>query len=534
MAKAETSTPSSTMVPIDTQAPHYKWLVAAIVLLAALTQTFAGNSVNLVIPRLMATFGADLAAAQWITTGFLITRTLIIPILGWLGGFLGNRNLFVACLVGFIISSTGCGLAPNLGVLVGFRLLQGLTIGSMEGLSAVILLQTFPLHQRGLALGLRNIGSSVGHVISFTLGGYFIEEVSWRLIFFLGLPSGIIAAVLGLLLLPQQREYRGEPVDYTGLLFLGAFLIPLLLVISFGRNSETAFSTLVLLGFAATIGGSCFILRELLGPFPAVNLRLFRSGPFCLLCTTALFNNIGMDGAQFMIPIFLQQVMGFSPLQAGLIITPAIIVSGFSGVLSGRLSDLIHPSLVVLGSLVTLIAVFYAFSSVTALTAVGVLVIYIMLYRIGMFATTTPITALNAQILGMEQIRMGQGLMGVVRNIGAGIGVTTASVVFERRRAEHQLMAYAAYDPTTPTHQDTLGELKHVLHQAGMVGDSADQAALRTIQQQLDTEAVASGFRESFFFMSLCFVIASVPMVWGLYQRRRFGSGYSMTPSVRN
>jgi MFS family permease len=87
MAKAETSTPSSTMVPINTQALHYKWLVAAIVLLAALTQTFAGNSVNLVIPRLMATFGTDLAAAQWVTTGFLITRTLIIPILGWLGGF---------------------------------------------------------------------------------------------------------------------------------------------------------------------------------------------------------------------------------------------------------------------------------------------------------------------------------------------------------------------------------------------------------------------------------------------------------------
>ena len=202
--------------------------------------------------------------------------------------------------------------------------------------------------------------------------------------------------------------------------------------------------------------------------------------------------------------------------------------------ISGRLSDFVHPSLVVLGSLVTLIAVFYAFSSVTALTAVGVLVLYIMLYRVGMFATTTPITALNAQILGMDQIRMGQGLMGVVRNIGAGIGVTTASVVFERRRAEHQLMAYAAYDPTTPTHQDTFGELKHVLHQAGMTGASADRTALRTIQQQLDTEAVASGFRESFFFMSLCFVIASIPMVWGLYQRQRSGSAYSTTPSARN
>ncbi len=120
---------------------------------------------------------------------------------------------------------------------------------------------------------------------------------------------------------------------------------------------------------------------------------------------------------------------------------------------------------------------------------------------------------------------MGQGLMGVVRNIGAGIGVTAASVVFERRRAEHQLMAYATYDPSTPTHQNTVGELKQVLHQAGMVGASADRAALRTIQQQLDTEAIASGFRESFFFMSRCFVIASAPMVWGLYQRRRSGGG---------
>jgi hypothetical protein len=111
--------------------------------------------------------------------------------------------------------------------------------------------------------------------------------------------------------------------------------------------------------------------------------------------------------------------------------------------------------------------------------------------------------------------------MGVVRNIGASLGVTAASVVFERRRAEHQLMAYATYDSTTPAHQDTVNELKHVLHQAGLVGAGADQAALRAIQQQMDTEAITSGFRESFFFMSLCFVIASLPMVWGLYQRRR-------------
>ncbi len=522
MATPATPSQASTLLPINMQALHYKWLVAGIVLLATGTQTFAGNSVNLAIPRLMAAFGTDLATVQWVATGFLITRTLVIPILGWLGGVLGHRNLFVGCLVGFIISSIGCGMATNLAVLIGFRLLQGLVIGPMEGLSTVLLVQIFPPQQRGLALGLRSLGASVGHIISFTLGGYFIEQISWRLIFFMGLPSGIVAAVLGLLFLPQEREYQGLPVDYPGLLCLGVFLVPLLLAISFGRNNETALSTLVLLGGGALVAGGLFVLRELMASFPAVNLQLFRLPAFCLICMTAFFNNVGMFGAQFMIPIFLQQVIGLTPLQAGLLIVPAIIVSGLSGVGSGRLSDLIPPPLVVLVALLTLVGVFYAFSSVTALTAVGTLVIYIMLYRVCMFAINTPLTVLNAQILGAKQIRMGQGLVGVIRNIGAGLGVTITSVVFERRRVEHQRLAYHLYDDTSPVHSSLVGELRHFLRQAGIVGTTADQATLRTIQRHMDIEAIAAGFRDSFLFICVCFMLACLPMLWSLSRHRRW------------
>ena len=119
-------------------------------------------------------------------------------------------------MVGFLVSTVGCGLSTSLGMLIGFRLLQGLALGPMEGISAVILVETFPPHQRGLALGLRTIGWSAGQVISFTIGGYFIQEISWRLIFFLGVPSGIIAAVPGLLMLPQRRESRSPSIDYLG------------------------------------------------------------------------------------------------------------------------------------------------------------------------------------------------------------------------------------------------------------------------------------------------------------------------------
>jgi DHA2 family multidrug resistance protein len=520
MKAPTTSLQPVTILPIDTQSPRYKWLVAGIVLLAAGTQTFAGNSVNLAIPRLMAAFGTNLGAAQWVTTGFLIARTLIIPVLGWLGGFLGNRNLFVACLSGFVISSIGCGLATNLPMLVGFRLMQGFVLGPMEGLTAVLLVEVFPPHQRGLALGMRAVGTSAGHVVSFTLGGYFIEQISWRLLFFLGLPSGILTAVLGLLVLPQYREYRGEPVDFPGLMLLGGFLVPLLLAISFGRDSETACSTLLLLTVGACVGGSVFVLHELFAAFPAVNLRLFRIPAFCFVCSTAFFNNMGLFGAQFMVPIFLQQVMGFTPLQAGTIIVPAIVVSGLSGVISGRLSDLVHPALVVIGALATLSGVFYVFSSVTPLTAVGVLVIYIIFYRICIFAINNPLTALNARILGATRIRMGQGLLGVIRNIGAGIGVTVTSVVFERQRVKHQLAAYHMYDASSSAHASVFSELKHLLHQVGIVGATADRVALRTIQRQIDIEAIAAGFRESFLFICLCFVLASLPMVWILRRRR--------------
>jgi DHA2 family multidrug resistance protein len=520
MTEAATSSPGVTILPVDMQAPRYKWMVAGIVVLAAATQTFAGNSVNLAIPRLMAAFGTNLAAAQWIATGFLITRTLVIPILGWLGGFVGNRNLFVSCLIGFVIASVGCGLAVNLPMLIVFRLMQGLVIGPMEGLTVVLLVQAFPSRQRGLALGLRAVGSSLGHVVSFTLGGYFIEHVSWRLIFFLGLPSAILAAVLGLLMLPQRRENRGEPVDFPGLMLLGGFLVPLLLAISFGRDSETAMSTLLLLTLAALLGGGLFVTRELLAQFPAVNLRLFRIPAFCLVCSTAFFNNVGLFGAQFMVPIFLQQVMGFTPLQAGTIIVPAIVVSGFSGLISGRLSDIIHPALVVLGALVTLTGVFYTFSGITPLTSVGALIVYIIFYRICIFAINNPLSALNVRVLGNTHIRMGQGLLGVTRNIGAGLGVTVTSVVFERRRVAHQLAMYSMYDDSSSTHATVFSELKRVLRQSGLLGAAADRTALRTIQRQIDIEAIAAGFSESFLFICICFFLAALPMMLILRKQR--------------
>ena len=520
MALTATSQPK-TFLQIDPQSSHYKWLVAAVVLVAGATQTFAGTSINLIIPRLMAAFGSDLATTQWVATGFLLTRTLIMPLLGWLGGMLGNRNMFVAIMVGFVVTSAGCGLATNLTMMIIFRIVQGFILGTMEGLTAVILVGAFPPHQRGLALGLRAIGWSAGQVVFYALGGYLVEEISWRLVFFLGIPTAVIAVLGGWMILPQQRDYKGEPVDYLGLLALGSFLVPLLLGISFGRDSNTGTSTLVLLGLGALTGGSLFVLRELLAAYPVVNLRLFRHTGFRLICITAFLNNLGLFGALFMVPIFLQQVIGLSPLQAGLVIVPALIISGFSGVAAGRLSDMLPPPLVVITMMLALTLIFYSFSSVTAMTTVPVIVTYVILYRICMMGVVTPLTVLLVRQLGTEQVRMAQGLLGVVRSIGGVLGVTVTSVVFERRRVWHQLTAYDTYNVGSPEHYDALAELKLLLHEAGIFGSVADRTALGAIRRQMDVEAIASAFQDSFLFICTAFLLASVPLFWLVIRHRK-------------
>lgn len=498
---------------LDMSTSQYKWLVTGTVLLAGATQTFAGNSVNLAIPRIMAAFGTDLATTQWVTTSFLIARTLMVPILGWLGGFLGNRNLFICVMVGFLIGSIGCGLAVNIPMLVVFRLLQGLALGPMEGLSVVLLIKAFPPHQRGLAIGMRTIGWSAGQIVSFTIGGYFIEQLSWRMIFFLGLPSGIIAACLGFLLIPQEREYKGIPVDYAGILALTLCLVPLLLGISFARRDDTETSTLCLLAGMALVGSILFVGRELLARHPAVNLRLFRVSGFRLLCITAFLNTLGLFGAQFMIPIFLQQVMGFSPLHAGLVIVPALIISAFGGTISGRLSDWFSPRLLIVIALLALAVVFRLFSTVAATTTASVLMSYIIFYRVCLFSINTPLTTLNVRILTDDQVRMGQGLLGTVRNIAASLGVTMSSVLFERRRSHHQLLSFVNYDVTSPEHGETLREIGLSLRKAGINEDFIGPMSLTALRQHINLEATASGFRDTFFAIGFCFLLAMIPML---------------------
>jgi hypothetical protein len=205
--------------------------------------------------------------------------------------------------------------------------------------------------------------------------------------------------------------------------------------------------------------------------------------------------------------------MGYTPLQAGLMIVPALAVAAVGGTVAGRLSDIFSPRLMVWLALGLLTVVFHLFSTVSAYTTSGVLVGYIILYRVCLFSIQTPMTSLNVQMLESDQMRMGQGVLGTVRNIGAALGVTITSVIFERRRIAHQLLSYSAYNVASPEHLYTVREVEHVLRGAGIHDTDVPAMALRGLRQQIDIEAVAAGFRDSFFAISFCFLLAMLCLI---------------------
>ncbi len=221
--------------------------------------------------------------------------------------------------------------------------------------------------------------------------------------------------------------------------------------------------------------------------------------------------------------------MGYSPFQAGLIIVPALILSAFGGTLSGRLSDTLSPRTLILVGFTLLVIVFNLFATVSPLTTSGVLVGYIILYRMCLFSINTPITALNVRIHHSDEVRMGQGLLGMVRNIGASLGVTISSVIFVHRQTHRRLMAYTAYNDASPEHAETARDIVLSLQNAGVGATDIGPLTLRAIRRQMDVEAVAAGFRDSFFAFGFCFLLAMLPML--LITRRSLAHRSSSPPT---
>ncbi|MEE8304903.1 MAG: DHA2 family efflux MFS transporter permease subunit [Candidatus Tectomicrobia bacterium] len=496
-----------------------QWGAVISVLLGMVAFAFSVSTLNIALPRIMADLSADVDRIQWVVTGMDMTQTVVMPTVGWLGGILGNRNLF---LTGISISLVGAclgGMAWSLESLIGFQILQGIGAGLMQPTLIAILYGLFPMHRRGLAVALSMTAFGVGPTIGPILAGYLVEYVSWRATFYIQVPIILACFILTLMTMPNVIESRARRIDFPGLITMSVFLISFLLALTQGRQEE--WTSLYIIGLFGLSGVAfvLFLIIELSIANPLVDLRLYRHLGFSMGCILAFLSTIVFRGAGFLMAIFVQQTLKYTPIQAGYLTAPSGIAFGGMSYLAGKLSDLAGPKLPIVIGIFLFIWLFFGYADMNRWSTMFVILQVMVLRPFAYGWSNSPTNFAALQALPGPSVRMGSGLFSLVRGVASAFGVAIGATLLERRRQVHMLQLSQDAGHAVNSLNDTLGGLQRHVAAVGD-GNPNPLLPLAMLGQYMREEAVFAAYRDLFLIGGILSVITLI-LVFLLPGRRR-------------
>jgi EmrB/QacA subfamily drug resistance transporter len=320
------------------------WLVPLLVLIVGMFMSVLDITiVNVAIPTIQRDFGASTDDVQWIATAYTLALGVVVPLCGWLGDRLGATRVYLASLLGFSAASALCGLAWDLNSMIVFRVLQAVPGGVIPVVSMTMLYVIVPREKMGAAMGLFGLGVIFGPAIGPTLGGYLVEYVNWRLIFFINAPVGALGALAGLMLLPKIPPASNRRMDWWGFLAIAFGLFALLLAFSKGESWGWTGYRVLMLVTAGVLSLALFVVIELEVDQPLIDLRVFRIWPFVNSLLLISILSIGLNSILFYLPLFMQNTQGIQPLRTGLILLPEALAMALLMPIAGRLYDRFGP-----------------------------------------------------------------------------------------------------------------------------------------------------------------------------------------------
>ncbi|RMF86934.1 MAG: DHA2 family efflux MFS transporter permease subunit [Nitrospinota bacterium] len=505
------------------QPEHRKWWIVVTLTLGTFTISLPFYTLPLALPKMLTSLSSDLETLQWVLTGFMVTRTLLLPMVGWLGALLGNRRLFLLCFLGYTISSVLCSLAWNTPVLIFFRVVQGIVAGPITPLSVTIMYQNFPRHQQGLGVGLFLFSWSLSALFAYPVGGYLIEYLSWRALFLASLPFAVLTVILGFLVLEPGEKQRTPAFDFGGLLTLVVWLVSLMLALSQGRRLGWDAREVVILLAVAILGFLVFLWYEWRQAEPLVELHLFRNPVFASACAIGFLNLFGWQSSTLLLSLFLQQALDYTPYQASMLILPSIIVAGMVSPFVGRISDKILPPVLLVFGFGALSLVTYSLASLTVWVSQGMLVLMIAGLRFSSEFTWSPLMNGALKTLPPEQVRMGSSLLSMLMGIGGSAGIAVSATMLNQRQAVHYI-ALAQNQSLYPLAIEAVEErIRTYLTLAGeAIGERGIQGAA-LLQRELRSLAAMEAYQDGFLFLTGIFLFALLPTTLMLLTlRKRF------------
>ncbi len=500
---------------LDPTNPTYRWLVLAGVMIATFMAVLDATIVNVALPKLMATFGVSVDRVDWVLTAYLLIFGVVLPSSGWFADHIGYKKVFISGLILFVIGSFLCSLAWSLNILIACRIVQGAGAGLLMPVGMAIITHEFPPEKRGIALGFWSMASSASVSLGPTLGGYLIDHYSWHTIFDVNVPVGIIGLVVLLVVLREYKADYTRSFDLAGFVSLTIFLTGLLLALSSGNsawNTGGWTSTFILtcLG-ASALGLIIFLFTELEVEHPMIDLRLFGNFNFGISNIAMFLFGLGMFGSTFLIPIYLQNLLNYTPFQAGLVFLPVGLLQGLSAPLAGIYTDKRNPKVPLILGVLIMAVTFYQFSFLSAFSEHRQIMVPLYLRGLAMGILFPPLTTLAISEIQNRRMAQASAMINVVRQIGGSVGVALFGSILIRRTTFHTTMYGQQVGIHLGAVQEALMRIERFATGAtgavGSVARSQAQVLLGTfVGQQAFVAAVDDVFRVVGIILLLCVI----------------------------
>ena len=489
-------------------------MVLGVVMMGTFMAILDSSIVNVALPHMMSAFGVSRDDIEWVSTAFMLATAVAMPLVGWFTGKLGYKTLYLASLVLFTLGSLTCAMAWSYDALVTARVVQAIGGGAIQPVGMAIVADLFAPEERGRALGIWGTGVMIGPALGPTLGGYLTDWFNWRVIFSVNVPFAVVTLLVGLAVMPgrQRRRSRPVPFDLWGFVFLSLALVAGLLALSNGQQKGWTSSYIVTCAALTVAGTVMFVAVEATVAYPLLPLSLFRHPNFSLSMILAVFRAVGLFGGVFLLPIFLESIVGYSTIQTGLWMMPGAAAVGLSMPIVGRLSDRFPARwLVAIGTVITA-ASLVLYGRLDPRSSAVFIIAPQLVRGVGLALLMAPLLTAAINAVPRDQVATASSFLNVAQRVGGSFGIALLNTFVTNSIVERRVRLGDLAGPRTAEFARLAARAAATtFRQAhGVVLDAASKGALaggRLIQER----ATVLGFQGAFVVAGLI-LLSGLPL----------------------
>jgi len=484
------------------------WLIGVIVAGAAFMEVLDTSIANVALPYIGGNLGASTDQSTWILTSYLVSNAVVLPISGWFSNLLGRKRFFMLCLTIFTISSFLCGIAPSLGAIIFFRVLQGAGGGGLQPLAQAILADSFPPEKRGLAFALYAVTVIVAPTVGPTLGGWITDNYSWRWIFFINIPVGILSLLLVYRVIddpPWAKLKAGVAarIDYIGISLLALGVGALQIMLDKGQEDDWFGSRFIAtLAVLAVVGLVSLVIWEWFHKDPIIDVRMYRNWNFVQANIMIFILGLVLFAALVMLPLFLQSLLGYTAQSAGLVLSGGglflLFMTPVIGVLSGKIQA---RYLIAFGWLTVALGMFISSRELQLGISFRSAAWLRVFQVVGLSFLFVPINLVSFIGIPAEKSGSVAGLINFMRNIGSSVGTSMVTTVIARRAQVHQVYLVGNISPGSTTLSDAAAGLTARIVASGTDAVQAGKIAYAVIYRTVIAQATTLAYVDTYILL---------------------------------